>query len=220
MPFEQLLVVAAAAMSALLAVSRVVRVHLGRPPHPEGKARPLFLVTLLLLPPIALEAVVLHPTTSATQLHVLGSILIYLGALIGFSLLMGIAALVVRLIAPGRSRPLLMLALVGSEGDPDAVPFDPPLTSKLAEGVALVDRANAVFPRGPAFQAAVDRPDFRADWDALDAATRTLEERIDHDRRLGSGVAQEAAATATDARSRLDSLRRLAIEHGQAWTGS
>jgi serine protease len=33
----------------------------------------------------------------------------------------------------------------GSEGDPEDVPYDPPVTAKLAESVVLVDRANAVF---------------------------------------------------------------------------
>ncbi len=217
MSLQQLLIVTAAGMLAVLATSRLVRVHFGRSPHPEGKARPLFILVFLFLPPIVLEAVILRPATSAAQLHIIESVLVYLGALAAFAMLMGIAALIFRLIAPGRSRPLLLLALVGSEADPNDVPFDPALTPELAESVALVDRANAAFPRGREFAAQIDRPGFRVAWDALDAATGTLEERIADNHRLGVAVASKATDTAMDARSRLDTLRHLAGDHGQAW---
>lgn len=217
--FEELLIVAAAAMLIVLAVSRPIRVHFGRTPHPAGKARPLTLLVLLLMPPIVLEAAILRPATSAAQLHILGSVLIYVAALAGFSLLMGIAALIVNVLARGRSRRLLMLALVGSEGDPDAVLFDPPLTPELAADVGQVQRANAAFPRGSAFPLQIDLAGFRDDWDALDAATRALEGHIDRNRHLGVAVAYEATETAADARSRLETLRRLAIDQGQAWAG-
>jgi hypothetical protein len=85
------------------------------------------------------------------------------------------------------------------------------VTAKLAQGMALVDRTNAVFPRGLEFPGQVDRADFHSAWDALDAATGTLEGTIAADRRLGLGVAQAAAATALDARSRLETLRRIAL---------
>jgi soluble lytic murein transglycosylase-like protein len=95
--------------------------------------------------------------------------------------------------------------------------FDQPLTAPLAESQSFVDVANAVFPRGPKFPAQVDRPDFRAAWDALDAATRTLEGRIADDEGRGLGVASSATASAEDARGRLETLRTLASDGGQAW---
>jgi hypothetical protein len=217
MSLQQLIILTAAAVLVVLALSRLVRVHFGRSPHPSGRARLPFILALLFLPPIAIEAVVLRPSTSATQLHIIESVLLYLGALALFSILMGIAALIVRLVAPGRSRPVLLLALVGSEGDPDDVPFDPALTPGLAESVAHVETANAVFPRGPEFSAQIDRVGFRDDWDSLDAATGTLEGQIADDHRLGVAVASMATTTAKDARSRLDTLRRMATDEGQAW---
>jgi len=66
-------------MLAVLAVSRLVRVQRGLAPHPEGKARLPFILAFLLLPPIVVEVVVLRPATSATQLHIVESILLYLG---------------------------------------------------------------------------------------------------------------------------------------------
>ncbi len=219
MTLQQLLIVAAAGMLVALAVSRLIRVHLGRSPTPEGKARPLFVLAFLFVPPIALE-VLFNPTAAEGQLHGLESVLLYTIALAAFSILMGIAALIVRLVAPGRSRPLLLLALVGTEGDPDDVPVDPPLTVKLADGVGLVDTANAVFPRGPEFANQIDRAGFRVAWDRLDAVTGTLESLIADDQRLGLGVASAATGTARDARSRLETLRRLSVDHGQAWAGT
>ena len=47
-----------------------------------------------------------------------------------------------------------------------------------AKRVGICDEANSAFPRGSAFPAQVDRVGFRADWDALDDATRTLERNI------------------------------------------
>jgi len=216
---QQLIILTAAIMLAVLAVSRLVRVQHGRAPHPEGRARLPFILAFLLLPPIVVEVVVLRPATSATQLHVVESILLYLGALALFSILMGVAALIIRQFVPGRSRPLLLLALVGSEGDPDDVPFDPALTPVLAKDVDLVDTANAAFPRGPEFAGQIDLDGFRVRWDALDAATGQLETQIADDNRLGVVVASTALATARDARSRLDTLHRLAVDGGQAWAG-
>ena len=158
-----------------------------------------------------------NPTGAEGQLHGIESILLYLSALAGFLILMGIAALIVRLVVRGRARPVLMLALVGSLPGPDDVPVDAALTPDMAESVELVDVANAAFPRGPEFAEQVDRPGFRAAWDSLDAATSALEERIAEKHRLGVGVAYRATATARDARSRLDTLRRIAADQGQAW---
>ena len=171
----------------------------------------------MLVPPIVIEIAVLHPTTTAAQLHIIESELLYFAALAGFSIVMGLAAVIIRLVVPGRLRPLLLLALVGTEADPDDVPFDPALTPELAESVALVDTANAVFPRGPEFPAQIDRAGFRGRWDSLEAATDTLEGQIADDGRLGVAVSSSATTTAKDARSRLDTLRRLAVDHGQAW---
>lgn len=216
---QQLAISAAAVMLVALAVMRVVRVHLGRSAHPGGRARLLFLIAFLLVPPIALELVT-DPTAKQGQLHGIETVLVYLAALAGLSILMGIAALFVRWLIHGRARRTLLLALVGSEGDIDDVPFAATLTPALADDVDRVDALNEVFPRGPEFAAQIDRPDFRRAWDALDAATRTLETQIDDDRRLGQPVAYRATATAADARNRLDTLRRLAAESGQAWAAA
>ena len=216
MSLQEQLIVAAAVVLAAVAVMRVVRVHFDRAPHPEGRARILFLLTLLFVPPIALE-VVANPTGAEGQLHGIESVLLYLGALAGFLILMGIAALIVRLVARGRPRQVLLLALAGSLPGPDDVPPEAALTPDMAESVELVDVANAAFPRGPEFAEQVDRPGFRAAWDSLDAATSALEERIAEKQRLGLGVAYHAIATARDARSRLDTLRRIAADQGQAW---
>lgn len=198
----QLLVLAVAAMSGLAAV-RLVRVHFGRTPLPEVRGMRLIVLAALLAPPIALGA--------------FSSLPVYLLLLVALVSLMWAAAVVVQMVARGRIRPLLLVALVGSEGDPEDVAYDPPVTAKLAASVALVDRANAVFPRGHEFPLQVDRAGFRFAWDALDTATGTLEGRIADDHRIGLAVASAAVATADDARSRLDTLRRLAVDGGQVW---
>lgn len=214
MSLAQLFLIAAASM-VVLALSRLVRVHLGRAPHPEGKAMFPFVLAFLVLPPIALGALI-QPAGTSSQAWVT-RVPLYAIIVAGLGILMWIAAQVVRLVTTGRSRQLLVLALVGSDDDPEGVPLDPPVTAKLAESVQFVDRTNAKFPRGTDFPAQIDREGFRVDWDALDAATATLEDRMAADYRLGLGVASAAAATARDARSRLDTLRRLAVGHGQAW---
>ena len=216
MTLQQQLIVAAAVVLAAVAVMRVVRVHYDRSPHPEGRARILFLLALLFVPPLALE-IVANPTGGAGQLHGIESVFLYLAALAGFLVLMAIAALIVRLVVRGRARPVLMLALVGSLPGPDDVPLDAVLTPDMAKSVKLVDVANAAFPRGPEFAEQIDRPGFRAAWDSLETATSALEERIAEKHRLGVGVAYRATATARDARSRLDTLRRMAADEGQAW---
>lgn len=217
MSLQQLVILTAATTLIVLAISRVLRVRAGRSPHPDGRARLPFLLTFLFLPPVVVEVVVLRPATSAAQLHIIESVLLYLGALVLFMILMGVTALIAREIAPGRWRPLLLLALAGSEPDPNDVVIDPALTPELASEVVLVDTANAAFPRGPEFAAQIDRAGFRVDWDALDAATGTLEGQIAGDHRLGVAVGSKATTTAQDARSRLDTLRRLAVDGGQVW---
>lgn len=209
---QQLLILAVAVM-ATLALSRVARVRYGRTPHLEGRGRRILTIGLLYLPPLLL--VLMLPAPSG-QLRV-GWIPPYTTILIAIWILMGVVALIARFVAPVRYRPLLILALAGIEPDPYDIPFDPPMTARLAENVALVERANAEFPRGHAFPTQIDRIGFRRDWDALEAATRTLEGTIADDFRLGLAVASGARAMAADARSRLDTLRRLATDSGQAW---
>jgi hypothetical protein len=200
--FPQLVMLAVAAMFGL-ATLRLVRVHLGRTPLPEVRGMRLIVLAALLSPLIVVGA--------------FSSVPVYIGILLALVIVMWLAAVVVQLVARGRIRPLLLVALVGSEGDSEVLPYDPPVTAKLAESVALVDRANAVFPRGHEFPLQIDRSGFRFAWDALDAATGTLEDRIADDHRIGLAVASAAVAAADDARSRLDTLRRLAVDRGQVW---
>ena len=210
-----LFVLAVVAMIGL-AILRLVRVRMGRTALPEGKARALFLIAFVVLPPVALKAV-LQPS-SGPALGVLTWVPMY-GLLLALVLvLMTIAAMIVERVVHSRWRRPLMVALAGSEGDPEDVPFDPPLTTRLTECMALVDRRNAVFPRGLAFPGQVDRADFHEAWDALDDATRSLEGGIAADRHLGLGIATAASATALDARGRLDTLLRLANDgRAAAW---
>jgi hypothetical protein len=216
MSLLQLLALAGVAMAGL-ALLRVIRVRHGRTPLPEGRGRKLFLAGFVILPPIGLS-MLLGGATTVSALSGLATVPLYLVVLVVVAILMGVLAFVVRFTVRGRTRAPLLLALVGSEGDPDEVPFDPPVTARLAQCVVQVDRANGVFPRGTAFPTEVERADFRGAWDALDAATGTLESRIADDRRLGVAVASSAMATAIDARSRLETLRRLATAGGGAWS--
>jgi hypothetical protein len=199
-----------------LSILRLVRVRMGRTPLPEGKARAVFIIAFLVVPPVVLKAL-LQPS-SGPALGVLTWVPLY-GLVLAFLLvLMTIAAMVVERVVHGRRRRPLMLALVGNEGDPEDMPFDPPLTTRLTECMALVDRHNAMFPRGLAFPGQVDRADFHEVWDALDDATRSLEGGIAADRHLGLGIATAASATALDARGRLDTLLRLANDgRAAAW---
>ena len=202
-----LFILAVAAMTGL-AILRVVRVHFDRTPLPEGRARTWFKIAFLVAPPMAIGI------PSGAPLGGLVLVPLYGVILGGLMVLMTIAAVIVERVAKGRARRVLLLALVGSEGDPEDLPFDPPVTAKLAEDMALVDRANTLFPRGLAFPAQVHRADFRSAWGALDDATRALEGRIADDRRLGLGTATAASATAADARARLDALLDIARSRG------
>lgn len=213
MPLPQLFLLAVAAMIGL-ATMRLVRVHLGRVPHPEGWGRIPFILAFLIVPPVVLG--VLMPP-AAGLFGGIAWVPMYVALLAAIAIVMWIAAMFVRVRAPRRSRRLLLLALVASEGEQFNDGFDPPLTAGLAESQSSVDVANAVFPRGPDFPSQVDRAGFRPAWDALDAATRTLEGRIADDEGRGVGVARSAKALAEDARGRLETLRRLASEGGQAW---
>jgi hypothetical protein len=192
-----------------LATLRLVRVSMGHTPLPEGRSKAAFLIAFLVVPPIALKAV-LMPTPSGTPVGWFLWIPLYAVILALLVLLMTIAAMFVERLVGGRPRRPLMLALVGSEGDPEDVPYDPPVTARLAECMALVDQTNAAFPRGLAFPGQINRVDFREAWGALDGATRTLEGSMADDRRLGLAIATAATATALDARGRLDTLLGLA----------
>jgi hypothetical protein len=213
MPLQQLFVLAVAAMVGLAAM-RLVRVHLGRVPHPDGRYRIPFILAFLVVPPIALAALI-DPATG--PVGGIAWVPVYVALLGAIGIVMWMAAVLVRARAPRWSRPRLLLALVASEGEHLDDGFDPPLTAALAESRSVVDAANAAFPRGVEFPAQVDRAGFRPAWDALDAATRTLEGRIVADEDHGLRVASSATASAEDARGRLETLRQLASDGGQAW---
>jgi hypothetical protein len=218
MSLELLFILAVVAM-AVLAVSRVVRVRLGRPPHPEGRAKLLFLPAFLILPPIAL-GVVIQPFLGSDGISPAPSVILYMFMLAALALLMRIVAVVISRVVSARSGGAFVLALTGYDTDLDDGAYDPPVTAALAESVALVTKTNAAFPRGWDFPTQIEREDFRSDWDALDAATRTLEGGIAADRGRGLAVASTATALAGDARSRLETLRRLAVDDGQTWATS
>jgi hypothetical protein len=213
MTLVQAVALAVLSMAALAAL-RVTRVRLGRSPLPEGRGRRAFLVAFVVVPPIAFAALN-QPAIGALGLVV--AVLTYIGILAIVVAVTAMVALTIGDVRPTEAGRLARVALIGSVDDRNESRFDPPMTPQLANDVATVHTANLAFPRGPAFSAQVDRPDFQADWEALDDATRTLERQIAEDYLLNVGVAFEAARTAGDARSRLDALRRLAFEHGQAW---
>jgi hypothetical protein len=215
MPLQQLFVLAIASM-VFLAVLRVVRVHFGRTPHPEGIAKLLFGLAFVVLPPIALVTLT-DPGGGSGLLAGLAWVPLFAIMLVGLLIVMRVAGAVAAAVAPRPVRRILLLALAGSEGDLYDVPFNPPVTPRLAAIVALVDRTNAVFPRGMAFRDEIDRSGFRASWDALDTATCTLEEAMAEENQHGRGIPSTVAACAGDARSRLHTLRQFAVDAGQSW---
>jgi hypothetical protein len=182
-------------------------------------AKLLFGLAFVSLPPLALGLL----TGEAGASGVLGGlpwIPVYAIMVGGLLIVMWVAALIVAAVVPRRLRSLrslLLLALVGRESDPSDVPSNPPVTPELAAIAALVRRSNDVFPRGMGFAAEIDRPGFHDSWDALDAETGRLEAAMAEDQRLGLGVASPVTALARDARSRLDTLRQLAVDDGQSW---
>lgn len=208
----QLILLALAAMVGLAAL-RLGRVRMGLTPLPEGRERTVFLIAFVAVPPVVL-GLLMGGAAGGDPLRGVAWIPLYAVILAGLAVMMLVAALVAQYVGPVRSRRFLLLALAGSEGDPDDLPFDPPVTARLAADMAVVDRTNLAFPRGLEFPSQVERADFNSAWDALDAATGTLEGRIADDRRLGLGVALAAIATATDARGRLDTLRGIAVSRG------
>jgi hypothetical protein len=211
-----LLVAIAIALPIALAAWRLARVRRGKEPQPEGWSMRLLVLVALLAPPIVLQFVL--PASDKTQLDGITSVIVYVGLLLLLWLVMWIAARLVARFAPASWRSTALLALAG-EATLGDVPFDPPMTEAMSDGVTLVDTRNEAFPRGRGFIEQVDRPGFRAAWDALDAATRALEGLIAEAMRLRTGVAQRATETAADARGRLDTLRRAATAEGQAWPG-
>jgi hypothetical protein len=213
MPLPQPVVLAIAAMISL-AMMRLIRVHLGREPHPDGKARLPFFLVFLIAPPLVFGT--LFQSVGAKQLGGISWLPLYAVSVVVLAVLMAIAAMVVRRVAPRRSRPLLLMALTAGEDTP-AVKIDPPLTARLAASRTRVETANAVFPSGAVFPTHIDRTGFRGSWDSLDDATRVLESEIAEDQTLGKGAASSARATAENARARLETLRHLAAEGGQAW---
>lgn len=205
----ELLLVALVAMASLAAL-RLLRVRLGHGPAFAGFPRLVFILAFVLGPPLVYGALT-SSATDSSLLRGLASVPIYAAALVGILALMWLAAVALSMVMSGRPRRVMLLALVGRHGDPDDLPSNPPLTPRLTQSVALVRRANEAFSRGVAFPDEIDRPGFRGDWDALDAATRTLEGQIAEDRAHGLGVANVAADMSEDARSRLNTLRRLAV---------
>jgi len=215
MPLPQLILLGIVAMVGI-ATLRVLRVRRGLTPLPDGRAHRLFQIGFLVIPPVVL-GVFTQPPPPANQLWGLGAVPAYVAIIAVLASLMWIASQVIGEVAHGRSARLARLALAGHEGDAAHDHVNPPVTVKLAESLRVVDRANAVFPRGAAFPAVVSRAGFREDWETLDGATSALEGRIADDHRLGLAVSSAATKTADDARSRLDTLRRLAGDQGQAW---
>jgi hypothetical protein len=218
MALQQLVILTAAAVLFLFGLMRVLRVRRGLEPRPHGPLMFLVYLVILFVPPIALE-VITDPTASAGQMHGVESVLLYWGALALFAILMGTAALLVRRFVWGPARAILLVGLVGSRLGEEDIPVDPPISATLARDVELVDVANAVFPRGPAFMEESERPGFVASWMALDEATATLEAQIVEDRSRGLGVSWRALDTAKDARRRLEALRRAAADHGTVLEG-
>ena len=218
MPIQQLIILGIVAMSAL-AVLRVVRVDRGLTPLPAGRGRRLFLLGFVVAPPLIL-GMLTQPAPPANQLWGIGAVPAYAAIVGTLAILMWIASQIVGQVSHSRTSRLVRIALAGHEADPFKSRVDPPVTAKLAESLVVVDRANAAFPRGPGFPSQVARAGFRADWDELEVATRSLEDRIADDYRRGITVASACQATASDARSRLDTLRRLAIDDGQVWAAA
>jgi hypothetical protein len=210
----QLFIVGVVSMTGF-AILRVIRVRGGHDPLPEGLGRTAIILGFLFIPPLVLGAV-LQPPPGGAPLGGIFWVPVYALVLGLLKVLMVLAAALVEGVAKGHTRQVLLIALLGNEGDVDRIAFNPPVTARLAERMALVDRTNAAFPRGVEFPAQVDRSDFVSAWDALDGATRSLEEQIAGDRKLGLGVASDATRTANDARARLLVLRGIADTRGLA----
>jgi hypothetical protein len=214
MSFQLLLLLTAVVAFVGLAALRIGRVRTHRD-SPDGWLRLGFVAAFLLIPPIVLQ-VVAAPNTGPGRVDAFGAVVLYVGAVFALWVLTWVVALLVARFAPIERRGMLLLALIGRDTS-GIVPFDPPMTATLTADVDAVDRLNEAFPRGRAFMTQVSMPGFRSTWEALDVATRALEEEIAEQRRLHLGVSEHAIETANDARGRLDTLRRDAATGGQAW---
>ena len=216
MSLQLVAILAAAAVLGAFAISRVVRVRSGREARVYGwKMWVLVLVALVGVPVLlAMSAPAPGPRGASPVVELT---ILYIGALVFFATLMGIAAAVVRRVVFGPVRPTLLLALIGREPSVADVPVDPPMTDEIRKSVDLVDVRNAAFPRGREFMDQTELPGFQAAWSSLDEATRGLEGLIAEGTGLGTGVAMHATDTAGDARSRLDTLHRAALARGKAW---
>jgi hypothetical protein len=214
----QLLVLAVVAMAGL-AILRVARVRSGRTPLPDGRGRRLFLLGFVVVPPLAVGALI-PPTTTGGQLTAVAALPVYVAMLACVVLVMAIAAFIIGRLTHSPAGRLARLALIGSEDDPGYMPSNPEITERMAAVLSRVETADAAFPRGRDFPRQIDRPGFRADWDELDGATRALEGQIADDLRSYRGVAAVAKDRAADARSRLETLRSLAGGSGQVWAST
>ena len=203
-----LFLIAVVAMTGL-AILRLVRVHRGHTPLPEGKSRTAFLIAFLVVPPVVLKAVLL-PTPSGSPIGWFLWVPLYAVILGLLVVAMTIAAMIVERTVNGRWRRPLMLALVGSEGDPEDIPFDPPVTTGWPSAWRWSTGPTRRFPAASRSRARSSAPTSDEAWGALDGATSSLEGSIADDRRLGLGIATAASATALDARGRLDTLLGLA----------
>ena len=93
MPFAQLLVLAVVAMLALVAL-RLIRIHFGRTPLPEGRGRRLFLLGFVLVPPLVLGALAV-PGTASGPFRGASTVPVYVVIVAGIVVLMWIAAVLV-----------------------------------------------------------------------------------------------------------------------------
>lgn len=207
---------AAAAVLALFALWRVVRVRSGREPRPDGLPY-LAVVVLAVIGPVIAFFMFVDSTPSTGQADAVSAGFTYLFAFVLLLIAMAIVASLVERFAPASVRPTLLVALVGKQASSLDVPVDPPITPALREQVALVNTRNAAFPRGREFLEQTDLPGFEQAWTSLDGATRDLEALINESIASGTGVARVATETAADARSRLEMLRRTAAAGGQTW---
>ena len=205
----QLLILAIVLVLALVPL-RLIRMRLGRTPFPDGLARWLSVLGLVVAPPLILHAITPRDVTGDFVSVIWVPIFATMLGAVTFA--MTLLAIVLERVVPARRRRTMLLALVGNEGDPYRAVADPPMTPSLLERMRAVARANAVFPRGHAFPEAVHASGFSSAWAALDVATTSLEQEMASESAHGVGIAAAVRATATDARSRLDTLRWLQQE--------
>ena len=211
MSFPLLLLLLALASMGVLAWFRLRRMRTHGEPI-EGWRRIAFVLLFVLVPPVLLQ-VQFAPKTGPGAVDVVGAVVLYVLIVVALAALGFVAAQLIARFAPVESRPKLLMALIGRDTS-GIVPFDPPMTPRLAADVERVTALNATFPRGITFLGQIPLPGFRSSWDALDEATQRLESDIEEQRRLGLRISEQALATANDARGRLDTLHREAANAG------